>query len=110
MFIPTWHEIYSAVILPLPLIREGLLSVVSKSIPDKKRKFSFQCENVTCHEILISDDIFLKLECGVDEYLYLPFEGTNHIKANGKWFLEALIKCYCLHLIPSMFYYCKVLK
>ena len=47
-------------------------------------KFSFNYGNVTRHEILISDHVFLKLEYGVDEYLYLPCEGTQLTKANGK--------------------------
>ena len=47
--------------------------------------------------MFISNQILLKLECDVDEYLYLPFVGTEHIKANGKRVLEALIQHYCLH-------------
>ena len=67
-------------------------------------------ENVNCHEILISDQILLKLECDVDEYSGFPCVGPKHIKANGKRFFEALIQRYCLHGIPSMFYICKVWK
>ena len=53
-------------------------------------------------KILISDDIFLKLECGDDEY---------RIKSNGKWVKEAIIQCYnCLHQIPGILYYCKMRK
>ena len=40
----------------------------------------------------ISDQILLKLECDLDEYLYFPCVGTKHIKANGKLVLEALIQ------------------
>ena len=55
------------------------------NIPDKKEthnydfpiKTSFQYENVNCHEIFISFQILLKLECDVDEYLYFPCVGTN---------------------------------
>ena len=61
-----------------------------------------------CHEIFISDQILLRLECDVDDYLYFPCVGTKHIKANGKQVLEALIHRYCLHGIPSMSYICKV--
>ena len=65
-------------------------------------------ENVNCHEIVISDQILLKLKCDVDEYLHFPFVGTKHIKAKGKGILKALIQRYCLHEIPSMFYISKV--
>ena len=65
-------------------------------------------ENVNCHEIFISDQILLKLECDIDEYMYIPCIGTKHIKANGKRVAEALIQRYCLHGIPSTFYICKV--
>ena len=58
---------------------------------------SFLYENVYCHKIFISDRNLLKLEYDVDEYLYLPFVVTKHIKANGKRVLEALIKRYSLH-------------
>ena len=51
-----------------------------------------------------SDQMLLKLRCDVDEYLYFPFEGTKHIKANGKRVLEALIQRHCLYGIPCMFY------
>ena len=47
-------------------------------------KFSFLYENVNCHEIFISDQILLKLKCGVDEHLYLPCVGMKHSEANGK--------------------------
>ena len=87
-------------------------------IPDKKEahhsdfpiKISFYYENVNCNEIFISDQILLKLECDIDEYLHFPSVGTKHIKANGKRVLEALIQRYCLHGIPSlsMFNICKV--
>ena len=39
--------------------------------------------------MFISDQILLKLKCGVDEYLCLPCVGTKHTKANSKWVLEA---------------------
>ena len=85
-------------------------------IPNKKEthhydfpiKTSFSYENVNCHEIFISEQILLKLECEVDEYLYFPCVCTKNIKANGKWVLEALNQRYCLHEIPSIFYICKV--
>ena len=59
-------------------------------------------------KIFISGQILLKLECDVDEYLYLPCVGTKHTKVNGKRVLGALIQRYCLHGILSMFYICKV--
>ena len=47
--------------------------------PTKKKHtttiFSFRCfknENVSCHEIFISDQIILKLESDVDEYVSAP--------------------------------------
>ena len=59
-------------------------------IPDKKEthhydfpiKISFFFENVNCHEIFISNQILLKLECAIDEHLYFPFVGTKH---KGEW-------------------------
>ena len=71
-------------------------------------KISFKYENVNCHEIVISDQILLKLVCDVDEYLYFPCLGTTCTKANGKRVLEAFIQPYCLHGLLSMFYICKV--
>ena len=47
-------------------------------------KFSFYYENVTGHNIFISIQIFLRLERGVDEYLYHPCVVTKPSKANGK--------------------------
>ena len=73
-------------------------------------KFSFWYENVNCHDLLISDQILLKLECGVDEYLYLPCIETKHTKANGKRVFEAFIQYHCLHGITSMVYNFKVWK
>ena len=70
-------------------------------------KISIYYENVNCHEIFVSDQILLKLECDVDEYLYFPFEGTKHIKANVKRVLEAYIQRYCLYESPSLLYICK---
>ena len=67
--------------------------------------FSTKCY---CHEIFISDQSLLKLECNVDEYLYFPCVGTKHIKAKGKGILEALIQRYRLHVILNMFYISKV--
>ena len=32
-------------------------------------KISFLYDNVSCHEIFISDQILLKLACDIDEYL-----------------------------------------
>ena len=60
--------------------------------------------------MFISDQILLKLECDIFGYLYIPFVGTKHIKANNKLVLEALIQRYCLHGILSMSYICKVWK
>ena len=60
------------------------------------------------HEISIPDQILLKLECDVDEYLCLPCVGTKHIKAEDKGVLEALIQRYFLHESPRMFYISKV--
>ena len=49
--------------------------------------------------MLISDQILLKLECGVDEYLYLPCIETKHTKANGKRVLKRLFNYeYALQL------------
>ena len=69
-----------------------LIKKTTTTIPDKKEthrydfpiKISFKYENVNCHEIFISDQILLKLECDVNEYLYFPCVGTKHIKAKGK--------------------------
>ena len=60
--------------------------------------------------MFIFDQILLKLECDVDEYLYHPNVGTKHIKANGKRVLEALIQRYCLHGIPSIFLQLQIIK
>ena len=49
----------------------------------------------------------LKLKCDVDEYLYLPFVSTKHIKANGKRVFEALIQRYCLYGIRALFSFAK---
>ena len=49
-------------------------------------KISLYFENVNCHEIFISDQILLKLECDIDEHLYFPCVGTKHIMANGNEF------------------------
>ena len=46
--------------------------------------------------LFLSDQILLKLECGVDEYLCLPGIERKHIKANAKRGLEASIQCYCV--------------
>ena len=51
-------------------------------------KISFNYENVNCHEIFISDQILLKLEFDVDEYLTFPCAGTKYIKAKGKEVLK----------------------
>ena len=58
----------------------------------------------------MTDQISLKLECDLDEYLYFPYVGTKHIKTKGKGVLEALIQPYCLHEIPSKSYISKVCK
>ena len=71
-------------------------------------KISFSYENVNRHEIFISQQILLKLELEVDEYLYFPCVCTKHIKMNGKRVLEALTQRHFLHGIPSMFYICNV--
>ena len=71
-------------------------------------KISFLYENVNCHEIFISDQILLKLLCDVDEYLYFHCVDTKHINAKDKGVLKALIQCYFLHEILSMFYISKL--
>ena len=43
-------------------------------------KLSFLYENVNCHKIFISDQILLRLKCGVDEYLYLPWVGQTQAR------------------------------
>ena len=48
----------------------------------------FNNKNVNCNEIFISDQILLKLECGIAEYLFFPCVDTKHIKANGKRVLD----------------------
>ena len=50
----------------------------------QKRNAPVRFSPANCPDILISDQILLKLECGVDEYLCLPGIGIKHIKANGK--------------------------
>ena len=65
-------------------------------------------QNVNSHEIFISDQILLKLECDIDEFLYLLFVGTKHTKANDKRATKALCQRCCLQGIPNMFYICKV--
>ena len=70
-------------------------------------KISLKYENVNCHEIFIYDQILLKLKCDVDEYLYIPFVSTKHIKANGKRVFEALIQRYCPHGIRACFAFAK---
>ena len=57
--------------------------------------------------MFISEQILLKLECDVDEYLYLPFVSTKHVKANGKRVFVLLIQCYCLHGIRACFTFAK---
>ena len=69
---------------------------------------TFNHKNVNCYETFIFDQILLKFECDVDEYLCFLCIGTKHIKAKGKEVLEALIQRYCLREIPSMFYISKV--
>ena len=111
--------LYAGWWLNLGLSSSNLKMQQQLTLPNKKKKrtttiflikISFLYENVNCHEIFISDQILLKLECDVDEYLYFPCVCTNYTKANGKRVLEALIQCYCLHGIPSTFYICKVGK
>ena len=67
----------------------------------------YNAKIVNCHEILISDQILLKLECDVNEYLYLSFVSTKHIKASGKRVFEALFQRYCLHGIRAYFTFAK---
>ena len=38
------------------------------------------------------DQILIRLECGVDYYLYLPCVGTKHINANVNEYLKRLFK------------------
>ena len=61
----------------------------------------FKTKNVNCHEILLSDQILLKLECDVDEYLYLPCVGTKWLTSCGSVNTTLLSKWnseYVLHL------------
>ena len=96
-----------------PIIHLSFLAVI---IPNKKEthhydfpiKISFLYENVNCHETFISDQILLKLNCDVSEYLFFPYVGTEHIKVKGKGGLEALSLRYCLHEIQRMFFISKV--
>ena len=69
--------------------------------------FPLRSPYVNCHEIFISDQILLNLKCGVDAYLYLPFESTKHIKANGKRVFEALMQRYYLQGIRECFTFAK---
>ena len=55
-------------------------------------KISFEYENVNCHEIFISNQILLKLECELDEYLYFPCVDTNTPSRMVNEFLEASIQ------------------
>ena len=41
--------------------------------------------------MFISDQMFQKLKCDIDEYLYLPCIGTKHTKANGKRVAETTV-------------------
>ena len=50
--------------------------------------FNTKIEN--CHDIFISDQNLLKLECDKDVHLYFPRVGTKHIKTKDKGVLEAL--------------------
>ena len=55
--------------------------------------------------MFISDQILLKLECYVDEYLYLSCEGTKLKTAYGKGVAEVFFFLrFGLHGIPSMFF------
>ena len=56
---------------------------------DFPNQISFKCENVNCHEIFISVQILLKLECDIEKYLFFRCVGRKHIKARGKGVLEA---------------------
>ena len=57
--------------------------------------------------MIISDQILLKLEFDVDEYLYLTCTGTKLTTANGKRVAEAFIQCYCLHYFRVCFTFAK---
>ena len=50
-------------------------------------KTSFLYENVNCHEIFISEQIVLKIERDVDEYLYFPCvcKKTSRRMVNEFW-------------------------
>ena len=54
--------------------------------------YSYLPTNDNGNEMFISDQILLKNNCDLDEYLYSPCGGTKHIKAKGKGVLEALIQ------------------
>ena len=93
----------------IPRVILKMAACLQVIIPDKKNttvKFSRQVlllmPNTNCHKILSVDRISPKLECGVDEHVCSPCEGTNTSMQNGKRVLEELIKLYCLLGIPSM--------
>lgn len=56
-------------------------------------KFFFKCKTAYCYTILISDQILLKLklECGVDYYLYLQCKGTKLSMQLEKGVLKAFM-------------------
>ena len=77
-------------------------------LPDKKETqqsdFPVKFENANYHKILISDQIILNLECGVDEYQCLSCAGTIHMTLIGKRVFEAFIFWRRLRGISSMLY------
>ena len=48
-------------------------------------KTSFSYENVSCHEIFISEQIVLKIKCDVDEYLFFPVYAQKY---QGEWLMS----------------------
>ena len=78
-------------------------------------KLSFEYKNVNCHEILISDQIILILECGIDEYLYLPCVRTTRGMLLSTWNSEYALQlqsmkmiCWCYVRQPMLFRYDKI--
>ena len=72
--------------------------------------FLFNAKMLIVIKYLVLIKSHKKLDCGVDECLCFPCEGTKHIKANGEWGFEVFIQWYCLREIPSMLCNGKVRK
>ena len=77
------------------------------NIPENKKRttmISPLSSPLNTKMLTLSDQILLKLECGVDDYMYIPCVRTNHIKVNGKHVLEVFIQCHCqqLHIMKTI--------